>query len=384
MEKNIMKIAFIRRKFDINGGGAEKVAANFVSEFISRGHSITVFAEKFNAEKNENLQWVKIPSSIISLGSKTSDFHGNVQKKLKHSSFDIVYSMCRTYPVDVFRVTEQLHAEWMPIQYSKFAKLNPRHRSILTLEKKLFNVENVRHVVTNSELVKKQINERFSYPSGNISVIRNGIDRKKFSPPQSSGEKLELRKKLGLPANRFILLFVAGNFRIKGLEQAIMTLAGLNMGIRKNTILLVAGGDNPQRYIKQAESLGVENNIIFGGASRNMRDFYAASDMLFYPSMYEPFANVCLEASACALPVLTTALNGSSELFKNRTNGYIVSNHEKIEDMKKYITDFYNKSEQEKKAFSEASFKASEAYSWNKHAEELETLFGKILAQKKQ
>ncbi|OGV49158.1 MAG: hypothetical protein A2017_08200 [Lentisphaerae bacterium GWF2_44_16] len=381
-EKTIMKIALLRRVYDSDGGGAERVAANFTREFLRLGHSVTVFSEKFKAQKNASPDWNPVVPGYIPSFSKTLSFHRAVQKELKKHAFDIVYSMCRTFPADVFRVTEQLHSEWMPIGYSKLALLNPRHRSLLKLEKQIFTGNKVRRIVTNSELVKRQIISRYGFEEHRVSVIRNGVDRTVFYPPDGKNEKLALRKKLGISTERLVLLFVAGNFRIKGLEQSIRVISGIEKRIRDNILLMVIGGGNSAPYAKLAEDLSLSGNISFAGSRKNMRDYYAASDLLFYPSLYEPFANVCLEACASALPVLTTELNGSSELVENRKNGYLVKNADRIDEMRSAVTDFAGLSEAVRADFSKAAYEASIPYEWEKHAGELEKLFKKIIMEK--
>ena len=48
------------------------------------------------------------------------------------------------------------------------------------------------------------------------------------------------------------------------------------------------------------------------------------ADMFVFPTLYDPFANVHLEALASGLPVITTASAGGSELIKEGSNGFIV------------------------------------------------------------
>lgn len=373
-----MRIGLIRRKYDPGGGGAEKVAANFVGQFTARGHSVSVLSESFEADQTDNLNWIRVPKGIMPSFSRTFSFHRNVQKLLSKLQFDVTYSMCRTFPVDIFRVTEQLHAVWLPVNYSSFAALNPRHRSILKLERKVLSPENTRYVVTNSKLTARQVVERFAYPSDRITVIRNGVDREKFFPARDASEKAFLRETLGLDPEKYILLFVADNFRIKGLTQALKTLAGLDAELKRNTLLLVIGGDDPAPYRKTASGLGVSGNILFAGSRTNMRDYYAAADLLFYPSLYEPFANVCLEACACALPVLTTAMNGSSELVEDGGNGYLVSDAGKIEEMRKKVSEFAKLASNMRISFTKNALRAAEGYTWDNHVDKLEEFFYRV------
>ena len=55
-----------------------------------------------------------------------------------------------------------------------------------------------------------------------------------------------------------------------------------------------------------------------------MEEVYACSDILVHPAIYEPFSNTCLEAMACGLPVVTSRINGASEIVRPGDNGNVV------------------------------------------------------------
>ncbi len=55
-----------------------------------------------------------------------------------------------------------------------------------------------------------------------------------------------------------------------------------------------------------------------------MPHVYAAADVFLLPTLYDPFANVTLEALAAGLPVITSAQNGASEIIENEKNGFIL------------------------------------------------------------
>lgn len=380
-----MKIAIIRRKFncDGSGGGAERYAANMAERLTARGHSITVFSESFAGKEEDKFKWVKVGRPLIPSLCPTASFHKAVRKVLNYRDFDIIYSLARFYPADLVRITEQIHAEWMPISYSSLARFNPRHSGILKLEQEVFKAQNTGRLVTNSELVKNQVVSRFGYPECRIHVIRNGVDRNVFYPPVSAEERAELRRQLEVPADAKVLLFAASNFKIKGLAQAIKAVSMLPEERRANLILLVLGGDAQEPYQRQADKAGLSGNIRFAGAvTHKMRDYYAASDLLLYPSLYEPFANVCLEAAACALPVLTTSLNGSSELVRHRESGYIVDDADDVKAIASALEEFLKLDKIELEGFRKKALEASSGFDWELHAEQLEKLFQEIVREK--
>jgi len=249
-----MRIAVFRKDYNTRGGGAEMYAANICSALAQREHEVTVFSETFLGETNRGVRHVKVKRSLLSGFSRTSSFHRKVQKAFKKNKgvFDLTYALSRTFPSDIYRVTESLHAEWMDIRYRKWQKINPRHRGILKLEKRIFMPENTGHVVTNSELTKRQIIETYSFPENRITVVYNGVDHGKFWPTENRKEKLKLRRMLDIPEECFVLLFPAANFKIKGLDHALNVLANLDKALLEKTFFIVAGGDVQEPYRRLA------------------------------------------------------------------------------------------------------------------------------------
>jgi len=376
-----MNIAVVRRKYDPLGGGAEKYASYVVEELIRRGHSITVFAEKSdNVPAHINI--VTVPRPLLPPLCRTASFAACTDRVLDRSKFDLVFALSRYVGADLYRQAEQLHAVWLPIYYSWLSRFNPRHSGILNLERRVFDPQGTGGIVTNSELVRSQVIDIFGFPSGGVRVIRNGVDRDKYYPSKTTEEKSEARKRIGVGSDKNVLLFVAGNFAIKGLDKAIASIAALPDSQQRAIVLVVVGGDKPDPFVKIAEELGVAANVIFAGKQNDMRAYYIGADMLFYPSLYEPFANVCLESCACATPVLTTAQNGSSELIEHGKNGYIVEHAGLVEEMTKCLSDYLIKSNEQKEHFSQLALKATDGYSWTGHVDALESLFIDIQEKK--
>ena len=382
-----MNIAIIKRKYMAKGGGgAENYARYIVNGLIEKGHKIFILAKQFEAKQTENLHHIPVKMNKMLASSGTTAFHKGAQKILpkaiKEYNIDVTYALSRTFPVDVFRVTEQVHIEWMNLNYPSYQKLNPRHKGILNLERNIFNTKNCKAAVTNSKLSKELIIKHYGFPSENIHIISNGINMQFYDSPKAN--KNELRTEL-IPSNlseKFILLFVATNFEIKGLEQAIAATARLPQKIKKNTLLLILGGDNPDKYKKQAEGLGILDNIYFAGTANDVKSYYYLSDILVYPSLGEPFGNVCLEASASGLPVITTRQNGSCEVVTHNKNGYILDSPNNIDQITDSIAAFYQLAQKSKQDICEQAVKATLKYRWDSHLENLEKLLSTISANK--
>jgi UDP-glucose:(heptosyl)LPS alpha-1,3-glucosyltransferase len=282
------------------------------------GHQVFVVARECDDDIHPDLIHVPVPVSNLTSASRNRSFHHNSQQALKNLNVDRVYALSRTYPADVFRVSDPLHDSWLDIRYSgwlrnRLERLNPRHRTILALEKGVCDVRHTGAIITNSAWAKEQLLERYEYPAERIHVVYNGVDLDRFRPVAEDTS----------PTGSLRLLFVAQDFVRKGLGyilQALQHLAVEGIACR----LTVVGRDDPRPFRKQAEQLGVERLVDFHQPSHRIEDFYNAADLLVFPTLSDPFANVCLEALACGLPVMTTTNNGAAEILKEAQTGYVL------------------------------------------------------------
>ncbi len=168
-----------------------------------------------------------------------------------------------------------------------------------------------------------------SYPASRdcLHIIPPGV-----VVPESVPSKDEARQAFGLPQDAFILLFVANDYRRKGLDTLLEALAVLappilveevvganlshNFGadVRMNSHLqakpahLIVVGDNAQiaEYQARCSRLGLAGRVHFLGRQQDMQPVYAAADILVHPTREDTFGMVVLEAMAQGLPVVVS------------------------------------------------------------------------------
>ncbi len=313
-----MKIAVIRSECSFAKGGAERYAANLCRTLAGMGHHVWVLAEKMDDSIHPALVHVPVHANRSSSWSRNNSYHRNSQIALENLDPDAVLALSRSFPADAFRVSDPLHRYWMEIRYPgkvhRFLQsLNPRHRAILNLEKAILDPAHTRMILTNSQLSKKIIREYYQYPADRIHVVYNGVDHLQFSPAKRPPARA------GTPR----LLFVGQDFKRKGLSPLIEALSEVKRAGCDFT-LMVIGTDNPAAYKRKAQRAGIGGNIIFKGPTFQIQNAYLDADLFVFPTLYDPFANVCLEALACGLPVLTTSTNGASEVITKGSDGYVV------------------------------------------------------------
>lgn len=314
-----MKIGVIRQRYT-SIGGAERYLDGLIREMIARGHEVHVFANAWQSG-TEGFAFHRVPMLRGSSFLKALSFAANCRRVLERHPCDRVFSMERTLKQDVYRAGDGCHREWLrqrarfnsPLKQFSIA-INPFHATMLSLERRMFTPAATGRIIANSHRGKDEIIKHYSYPADRIRVIHNGVDCERFRPPA---------KKEAFDG--ITLLFVGTGFERKGLRFAIEALAHLPQSVR----LQVVGKGNIDRYQSLARSFGVERRVEFLGKDQDMPALYQGADILVHPAVYEPFANVCMEAMACGLPVITSRINGASEVIQPGKDGAIV---EKPED----------------------------------------------------
>ena len=158
-----------------------------------------------------------------------------------------------------------------------------------------------------------------------VHVIPCGYDETRFftSDPQ---ERDRCRNRLGLAANELVLVYAGKLLAVRDVGSAIQALAILQHA-GKSVRLLVAGrGPELDALKKQALELGVEANVSFLGLLpwMQLRDAYWAGDVFVFPSHYEIFGLVLLEAMACGMVVISTPVPAAKDIISTGQNGYVV------------------------------------------------------------
>lgn len=230
--------------------------------------------------------------------------------------------------------------------------------------------------MTNSKLTRQHILDHYEISPDKISVIYNGVDMMRFHPGIGINKKYSVRKALKILPDDITVLFVSNNFKLKQLFLILQAMAFL----KDNSFKLVAvGSDNPDAYKRWAEKNGLGNQVFFPGMQNAIENYYAEADIFVLPTLYDAFANVCLEAMACGIPVITTETNGAAELISHGVHGYVLKRSDPRE-LAGYLVRLKSSSDRIRMGH-EASKKAS-AFTLDNHLSELLNLYDRVRFQK--
>jgi UDP-glucose:(heptosyl)LPS alpha-1,3-glucosyltransferase len=340
-----MKIALLRQRVTALGG-AETTLGYLVRGLAAAGHVVTVYGTDRESEARAALgpkaSYVRVPV----WGGRTPrllSFALNSRRLLESSGSQVVFSLERVLNPQVYRAGDGCHREWLARRtpyLSKTARVaqtcNPFHRVMLLMERRLFAFPGLQRVIANSRQVKDEVIRHYGVEPDRIRVIYNGLDRQRFHPLEDAA-RAELRRRLGVPDDAALILFVGSGFERKGLAYLLQAFRRLK---DKGAQLWVVGKGHMVPYQRAAERLGVAGLIKFWGPRRDIAPYYQAATVLALPTLYDPCSNVVLEALACGTPVITTAANGAAEFLGPGDNGAIIPRPDDIAGLSEALAVF--------------------------------------------
>ena len=381
-----MKIALVRREFAADRGGAERYAVALARGLVAHGHDVHIIAGSADPSACPSATIHLVPFFRRPSALKNASFQKNVRRLIAHLRCDIVHGLSQIYPQDVYRVGDPLHLHWLLIRTpSRLLRLalffSLRHQVILYLERNIFKQDNYRRIIVNSRLSRQHVMQYYGVPDTKVRLVYNGVDHKLFHPDPTGLLRAAARERFGLSATDRVLAFSANDFKRKGLVHALTLLSRLRRAGYPFR-LLIAGRGNKQQVEQRASALNIGNDILFLGHVAAPHDVYHASDLVILPTRYDPFANVCLEAMACGIPVLTTCCNGASELIEHETSGFVVKQPEDIDTMADTLARFFDAPEDLRIAMGCRASEVAQKYTIEQNVERTLHVYNEILREK--
>jgi D-inositol-3-phosphate glycosyltransferase len=187
-------------------------------------------------------------------------------------------------------------------------------------------------LVANTAEEARQLVDFYDADPRRTLVIPPGADLQRFRP----GDREGARRRVGVPADAVVLLFVGRIQPLKGPDLLLYTAARMladDPALRSRLQVLVVGAPSgsglaePQRLQELAVGLGVADVVRFlpPQPPEQLADHYRAADVTVVPSHNESFGLVALEAQACGTPVVAAAVGGLATAVDDGVSGLLVA-----------------------------------------------------------
>lgn len=333
-----MKIAIAIRLFSPEIGGVEGVARALASGLVRQGHEIHVFTSEPKDCALDGVTIHRVRGWQFSSIAKTLSFPYFAKKAIAEQHFDIVHAFTRMPGADIYRLADPPQKAHLERNYQGlkriFAKLSLRNRTILRLERQIYE-DHRTTLVTNSYRTRRDLERYCAVDGSRVSVIRNGVDPDRFHPGLRKEYRQAILDELGIPEEARILLFMGNDFRRKGLTQTVQVLEILQ-GRQPDEApihLIVVGLERSPTFRRDVAARGLSPSVHFMGRCKNSERFYGAADVFILPTREDPFANTILESLASGVPVITTRTNGAGEILESPLEGTVVASADDCDAM---------------------------------------------------
>lgn len=225
---------------------------------------------------------------------------------------------------------------------------------------------------------EEQFRRLYGDPHGRIEIIAPGVEHAFFAP----GDQAGARKAINVDPDIPFILFVGRIQPLKGPDVAIRALAALGRSDARLAIVGGASGSNGDGQSSEAralvDELGLHDQVQFIEPKPHhiLSTWYRAADIVLVPSRSESFGLVALEAAACGVPVVASAVGGLVSLVDDGETGYLIEGR-KPADYADAMRTILNDSELAA-SMGKAAVERAKAYTWRAAAERLLEVYAEL------
>jgi UDP-glucose:(heptosyl)LPS alpha-1,3-glucosyltransferase len=372
-------------------GGCETYIASLARRLAADGHQVHLYATSWDAAAlPPQMHYHRLPSVRGPRFLRPWRFGASCVRALRGAGHHVSIGFNKTWGQDVLYPQAGIHAASaehnllkfrMPLmrRLARLAKgLDLAHWSFSRLEQHQYLGAHRPMVVVLSQMVAGHFKQFYNIDPAQVRVIPCAVDPQRFTDCDRARGRLH-RSQWGIAEDETVALFIAMNYRLKGLEPLLHAVRCLQADTPFR--LLVVGNPNTARYERLARRLGIERRVCFAGPCRDIQLCYAAADYLVHPSFYDPFSLVVLEAMSCGLPVITTRYTGASEMMRPPREGYVIEDPHNHSQLAWCMTQLLDPGR--RAACGEAARKTANLWTFEHHYRQLLQVFEEAAARKR-
>ena len=233
-------------------------------------------------------------------------------------------------------------------------------------------------VIVNSNYMKNELQRLFGLPFEKINVVPNGVNLNLYSGVERD---YEFRRRYAAD-NEKIILYMGRLVYEKGVQHLIAAMPKILNGYNDAKLVIAGKGGMIDELREQVHALGIDNKVYFAGYmnGKDVQKLYKAADIAVFPSTYEPFGIVALEAMLSENPIVVSDIGGLNEIVQHRENGmkaYCGNANSIADSVLELLFDHQLCANIVKKAKS----KVRNEYNWNKIAQDTHFTYQKAICE---
>jgi N-acetyl-alpha-D-glucosaminyl L-malate synthase BshA len=306
-------------------GGSGIIATELGKMLAEKGHEVhfitsstpfrlnRMYANIFSHQVDVNTYSVfQYPPYDIALATKIAEVIKNEKLDLLHVHYAIPHAVCAILGRDMAKsdigIVTTLHGTDITVLGAD-SSLREAIR---------YGIEGSDIVTAVSDSLRDQTYELVGADK-RIETVYNFVDEREYQVKDAK----HLKQELGIGEKEKILIHVSNFRNVKRVEDIVETFHKVHDQVDAK-LLLVGDGPEMGRIVQLVNKLELDTDVLFLGKRDNLSELYNISDLKLLMSEKESFGLVLLEAMACGVPCIGTAVGGIPELIESGVNGYLV------------------------------------------------------------
>ena len=375
-------------------GGIARVVHDLSKRLIKDGHEVTVVTYRDNADvpEYENDKGVNVyrvdnymihPNNFIDW---IMQLNFNMLSKAteiinKEGGFDVIHAhdWLVTYAAKSLK-----NAYDIPIVATIHATEAGRNSGIHDETQRYINdtewllTYEATEVIVNSNYMKNEIQRLFGLPFDKINVIPNGINLSNFTGIERD---YDFRRQYAMD-NEKIILYVGRLVYEKGVQHLIAAMPKILSNYNDAKLIIAGRGGMMDELRAEASNLGLNDKIYFTGYlnSKQVQKMCKCADVAVFPSTYEPFGIVALEAMLAGVPTVVSDVGGLDEIVTHGVDGMksYAGNANSIADS---VTALLYDHQLATNVSKKAKQKVKDQFNWEKIAQDTHFTYEKAICQ---
>jgi len=233
-------------------------------------------------------------------------------------------------------------------------------------------------VIVNSNYMKRELQRIFGLPFEKINVIPNGLNMNMYNGIEKD---YDFRRRFASDNEKIVMC--AGRLVYeKGFQHLIAAAPKILEGYHDTKFIISGKGGMLDELKAQADYLGISNKVYFTGqlSYKELCKMYKIADVAVFPSTYEPFGMVAIEAMYAGVPTVVSDIGGLNEIIEHGVDGMksYAGNPNSIADSVLALLYDHQLADNVVK---NAKIKVKNTYNWNKIAQDTHFIYQKAICQ---
>ena len=323
------------------------------------GHKVyvvTVNPETMSYDFDSDENVIRLPSIPIGIYDYriTGIYPLKAINKIKEWNLDIIHShtefgvgtfariMAKQLDIPVVHTYHTMYEDY--VHYITKGHFDAASKKIVGSLTKFYCDKTVTELIVPTKKTYDLFKEKYEYDK-NVHIVPTGIEVDRFYKENNTDKRTnEIKEQYGIKKDDFVILFVGRLAEEKNVTFLIENQKELIKHNKKCKLMIIGDGPDADMLKKQAEELGISDNVIFTGKIpwEHIHEYYQVPNVFVSASNTETQGLTLLEAMAAGVPVVALDDDAFREVIVDDLNGYLfkekegyISSIEKLMDDKK-------------------------------------------------